>query len=92
MREPLADRVCSIELVPSTRPSFGAITFGSAFRKKHVTGVDATWDEYADDSGLVYAIYTTRAPHGAAVPGDLNRIVYGPSTAQITSLSGCFEN
>lgn len=84
LREILADRVCSIELIPSKGPSFRNITFPPAFHKQHVDAADAAWDEYADGSGLVYEVYTTRTPYGAAVPGDLNRIVYGPSAAQIT--------
>lgn len=37
------------------------------------------WDEFGDGSGLVYQVYTTRTRDGDNQPGDLNRIVYGPS-------------
>jgi hypothetical protein len=79
----LADRVCSIDLIPLKRRPFGNITFPSEFRKQHVDAADAAWDEYADGSGLVYEVYTTKTPYGVTVPGDLNRIVYGPSASQI---------
>jgi hypothetical protein len=78
-----ADRVCSIELVPLKRRSFRGITFPPRFRKRHVDAADAGWDEYADGSGLVYEVYTTRTPYGDTIPEDLNRIVYGPSLEQI---------
>jgi hypothetical protein len=73
------DRVCSIELVPSKRRSFRLVTFPPVFRKQHITAVDAGWDEYADGSGLVYEVYRTQTRYGRTTPGDLNRIVYGPS-------------
>ena len=79
-------RLCSIEIVPSRRRSFRSVSFPAVYRKEHVNGVDAGWDEYSDGSGLVYEVYTTRTPYGDEVPGDLNRIVYGPSTEQVERL------
>jgi len=75
----MGDRLCTIDLVPKKRIPFGAIEFPAAFKKKHVTAVDGAWDEFADGSGLVYEVYTIRTPSGEKLPGDLNRIVYGPS-------------
>jgi hypothetical protein len=72
------DRLCTIDLVPRRRISFGAVHFPPAFKKSHVTAVDAAWDEYSDGTGLRYEVYTTKTPYGADVPGDLNRISYGP--------------
>lgn len=86
LRVKFADRVCSIDLIPLKRESFSEIMFPPAFRKQHVTSADAAWDEYADSSGLAYAVYTTRTPYGTEIPGDLNRIVYGPSVSNIESL------
>jgi hypothetical protein len=76
---PKSLRLCTIELVPKKRVSFGSVQFPSAFKKNHVAGADAAWDEFADGSGLSYHVYTTRTPYGNKQPGDLNRIVYGPS-------------
>ena len=76
----LDDRLCTIDLVPKKRIPFGGIEFPAAFKKKHVTAVDADWDEFRDGSGLVYEVYTTRTPYGNQQVGDLNRIVYGPSS------------
>ena len=71
--------VCTIDLVPKKRISFDAVRFPTAFKKENVVAVDAAWDEYADGSGLVYEVYTTKTPYGSKQPGDLNRIKYGPS-------------
>jgi hypothetical protein len=75
----MSNRLCSIDLVPKKRIPFGAIEFPVVFKKKHVTAVDAAWDEFKDGSGLVYEVYTTGPRYGNKQPGDLNRIVYGPS-------------
>jgi hypothetical protein len=72
-------RLCTIELIPKKRIAFDKIEFPTAFKRKHVTAADAAWDEFADGSGLSYEVYTTRTPYGNKQPGDLNRIVYGPS-------------
>jgi hypothetical protein len=75
----LGDRLCTIDLLPKKRIAFDKIEFPTAFKKHHVTAVDAAWDEYSDGSGLVYQVYTTRTPYGNKQPGDLFRITYGPS-------------
>jgi hypothetical protein len=75
----LDDRLCSIDLVPKKRIPFGKVEFPVTFKKQNVTAVDAAWDEYADGTGLVYEVYTTRTPYGNKQPGDLNRIKYGAS-------------
>ncbi len=76
------DRLLSIDLVPKHPKPFGKVSIPSKFRKKHVIAADAAWDEYADGSGLVYEVYTSRTPYGDEKPGDLNRISYGPSDEQ----------
>ena len=75
----LNDRLCTIDLLPKKRIAFDRIQFPTAFKKNHVAAADAAWDEYADGSGLVYEVYTTRTPYGTKQAGDLNRIKYGPS-------------
>ena len=75
----LDDRLCTIDLVPKKRIPFDKIQFPATFKRKAVTAIDAAWDEYADGSGLVYEVYTTKTPYGNTQPGDLNRIKYGPS-------------
>jgi hypothetical protein len=50
------------------------------FHQRHVNAAHAAWDEL---SGRVYQVYATRTPYVATIPGDLNRIVYGPSAEQI---------
>jgi len=72
----MSDRLCTADLLPKKPVRFDAIEFEAAFKKPHVTGVDAAWDELADSSGLVYEIYTTRTLYGFKQPGDLNRIKY----------------
>jgi hypothetical protein len=71
-------RLCSVELIPGRHISFRAIQFPEVFKKRHVAAVDAQWDEYSDGTGLRYEVYTSKTPYGGDVPGDLNRIVYGP--------------
>lgn len=75
---PSGDRVCSIDLVPKKRISFAAVKFPAAFIKRHVTAMDALWDDYADGTGLRYSVYTAKPQYGKEVAGDLNRISYGP--------------
>lgn len=77
-KEVAGDRLCSIDLIPLIRVSFDATKLPETFRKKHVVGVDAAWDEYSDGTGLRYEVYTTRPPYGNKQPGDLYRISYGP--------------
>ena len=73
-----ANRLCSVELIPRRHVSFRAIQFPEVFKKRRVTAVDAQWDEYSDGTGLRYEVYTSKTPYGGDVPGDLNRIAYGP--------------
>jgi hypothetical protein len=70
-------RLCSVDLLPHKRTPFVQVKFPSDFARKHVTAVDAAWDEYTDGSGLRYEIYSTKTPYGNQLPGDLNRISYG---------------
>ena len=75
----LGDRLFSIGLLPKKRIPFDRVEFPTAFKKNHVSAADAAWDVFADGSGLVYEVYTTKTPYGSKQPGDLNRISYGPS-------------
>jgi len=77
------NRICTIELLPKKRLSFRDRPCPAVFVKRHVNGADAAWDEYRDSEGLAYEVYTTRTPYGSKVPGDLNRIVYGPSEEEL---------
>jgi hypothetical protein len=70
-------RLCSVDLLPHKRTPFVKVKFPDDFVKKHVTAVDAAWDEYSDGSGLRYEVYSTKTPYGNQLPGDLNRISYG---------------
>lgn len=70
-------RLCSVDLLPHKRTPFAQMEFPSEFVRKHVTAVDAAWDEYSDGSGLRYEVYSTKTPYGNELPGDLNRISYG---------------
>jgi len=79
----LADRLLSVDLIPRKRLPFGAMVFPPAFARSHEMGADAAWDDYNDGTGLHYQIYTTRTPYGGELPGDLNRISYGPSDEQM---------
>ncbi len=72
-----APRLCSIDLLPHKRVPFAQVTFPSKFAKRHVGAVDAAWDEYSDNWGLKYEVYTTKTPYGNELAGDLNRISYG---------------
>ena len=71
------DRLLSLDLVPKARISFAAVAFPTTFKKQHVVAADAEWDEYADGTGLVYSVYTSRPANSDAQAGDLNRISYG---------------
>lgn len=75
------DLLCSIDLIPHKRIPFASVQFPSAFVKKHTDAADASWDEYEDESGLRYEVYTTKTPYGGNLPGDLSRISYGPHPA-----------
>lgn len=74
-------RLCSVDLLPHKRTPFAQVKFPGDFVKKHVTAVDAAWDEYSDGSGLRYEVYSTKTPYGNELPGDLNRISYGQRNA-----------
>jgi hypothetical protein len=76
-------RLCTIDLIPKKRIAFDKVKFPTAFKKNNVAGADAAWDEFADGSGLSYHVYTTGTPYGHTKPGDLNRIVYGPSNESL---------
>lgn len=78
----LRDRLCSLDFIPRQKRPFGSVTFTQAFTRKETSGVDAAWDEYSDDRGLTYAVYTARPPYGGQRPGDLQRIMYGPSKGE----------
>ena len=73
------DKLLTIDLVPRRRRSFAAVAFPPIFQKQHVIAADAAWDEYADGSGLVYEVYSSKPDHGDERAGDLNRISYGAS-------------
>jgi hypothetical protein len=75
--------LCSVELIPRKRRPFKSVVFPAAFAREKVSGADAAWDQYRDSYGLAYEVYTTRTPYGKTIPGDLNRIVYGPSDADL---------
>ena len=81
LSESVRERLLSIDLIPKRRRPFAQVTFPKSFRKQHVIAADAAWDEYADGSGLVYNVYTSRTPYGDEEPGDLDRISYGASDA-----------
>jgi hypothetical protein len=70
-------RLCNVDLLPHKRIPFANARFPRTFAKRHVTAVDAAWDEYSDGSGLRYEVYSTKTPYGNELPGDLNRISYG---------------
>ena len=75
--DPNGNRLCSIDLVPERRLEFSAIRFSAAFTKNHVQAVDGAWDEYSDQTGLQYDVYTAKTPYGGNESGDLFRISYG---------------
>jgi hypothetical protein len=77
------NRLCTIELLPKKHLSFRDRSFPAVFVKRHVSAADAAWDEYRDSEGLAYYVYTTRTPYGGNVPGNLQRIVYGPSDEEL---------
>src|SRR5207253_5744784 len=69
-------RLRSVDLLPHKRIPFARVEFPTEFIKKHVTAVDAAWDEYSDGSGPRYEVYSTKTHYGNELPGDLNRISY----------------
>jgi|ERR1035438_1995984 hypothetical protein len=70
-------RLCSVDLLPHKRTPFAQVKFPNEFVGKHISAVDAAWEEYVDGSGLRYEVYSTKTPYGNRLPGDLNRISYG---------------
>jgi hypothetical protein len=83
-----SNRLCSVELIPRKHVSFRAIQFPEVFKRRHIAAVDAQWDEYVDGTGLRYEVYTAKTPYGSDVPGDLNRIAYGPAEAVAQAVDG----
>lgn len=79
------DRLLSLDLVPRPKRPFTG-EFSERWSSKEVVAADAGWLAWSDGSGLVYKVYTTRTPHGGAGHGNLNRISYGPSDAQLQAL------
>lgn len=79
----LGDRLFSIDLLPKKPISFTKVVFPVTFKKRLVTAFHGEWNEYADGSGLVYAVFTRKTAYGDERPGDLNRIVYSPSDESI---------
>lgn len=79
------DKLLSLDLVPKHEHQFTG-SFSERWTVKKVRAADAGWLEYSDGSGLVYQVYTSKTPHGGDEPGDLNRISYGPSDAQLQAL------
>lgn len=83
-----SNRLCSVELIPRKHVSFRAIQFPDVFRRRHIAAVDGQWDEYVDGTGLRYEVYTAKTPYGGDVPGDLNRIAYGPAKSEPQAVDG----
>lgn len=81
--ESLYDTLFSIDYIPKRPDQFDLSKLPPSFLRNHTVAADAAWDEYTDGSGLVYEIYTSKTQFGGHVPGDLNRIRYGPPSAQI---------
>ena len=75
-------RLFSIDLI-SEEPLHFLKKLPKPFVRKPTLAADAGWDEFRDCSGLCYSVYTSSTPYGKTKPGDLNRISYGPSDAEI---------
>ena len=75
--DPVGDRICSVDLIPNHRIPMSEIKIPEMFKREHVVAADAAFDEYTDDSGLQYSVYTTKTPYSDKTYGDLNRISYG---------------
>lgn len=80
------DKLLSLDLIPKSPRSFADVEFPARWTRRKVVAADAGWFEYSDGSGLRYQIYTSDTPHGDDGIGDLNRISYGPSDAQLDAL------
>lgn len=72
------DLLYSIDYLPKEPIRFDVGALPSTFHKSHTVAADAAWNSYTDGNGLIYNVYTSKTPFGRHVPGDLNRIVYGP--------------
>ncbi len=74
----LYDTLYSIDYIPREPFRFDLAKLPPRFVRRPTMAADASWDEYSDGSGLVYAVYTSSTQWGGDKPGDLNRIIYGP--------------
>jgi hypothetical protein len=79
-------RLFSIDLIPRKPLHFPA-RFPKVFTRKLTRGADAAWNEFADGSGLCYSVYKSYTPFGGESPGDLDRISYGPPSAELARLT-----
>ena len=86
LRARVPDLLYEVALISKRKLSFKDVVFPKAFQKQKVTAADAAWDEYADGSGLVYQVYTSKTRYGKHEPGDLNRITYGSSEDAIRKI------
>lgn len=75
----LQDRLFSIDLIPREERSFDIRRIPTSFIRTHVDAADGAWDEFADGSGLVYAIASRDPPKLRIV----DRVSYGPSDAAL---------
>jgi hypothetical protein len=75
----LGNKLYSIDLIPKKPQTIDVAKFKSIFKKRHVIAADAAWDEYSDNSGLAYLIYTGIAGR-KILTNQLNRISYRSST------------
>ena len=83
----LHDRIFSFEMLPRDPLPF-RIKFPAVFKRRDVMAADASWDEYTDGVGLSYNVYKSYTPYGHTKPGDLDRIVYGPSPEELKRVEG----
>ena len=78
------DLVSTIDLIPRTPIPFHFKYIPPTFESMPVDAPCARWIEYRDTYGLKYEVFTSKTAYGDEQPGDLNRIVYGPSDAEIS--------
>lgn len=73
-----SDRLCQIVIAPKRNIPVEAGAFTSAFRREAKRLPGESWDEYADEDGLVYIVKNgVRGLH-------LNRIMYGARKAELS--------
>ena len=84
--ESLYDTLYSIDYIPKEPKRFDPAQLPPCFVPSPVLAADASWNEYSDGSGLVYAVYTSSTQWGGHKPGDLYRIIYGPPQESIPKL------